>query len=85
MRKGEKPLQQLVRRYLEFKANVSKNVELKQSGIKFFPSSEHHSGQLPDGCISPQYRAIFIEGFKLDVTKMSDKCFGLIDGEIVLI
>ena len=85
MRKGEKPLQQLVRRYTEFKINSGRHTKTQDTGIICSNRSEHNNGPLLENCSSPQYRAATVAGFKLDVKKEADKCFGLICGEIVLI
>ncbi|XP_051158453.1 uncharacterized protein LOC127283847 [Leptopilina boulardi] len=85
MRKGDKPLQQLVRRYSEFKKNCTKLTKAPKEGIIINDCSQHCDGPLLDGCCTPQYKKLTIEGLTLDVSKLGDTCFGLNNKDIILI
>ncbi|XP_051168513.1 uncharacterized protein LOC127286199 [Leptopilina boulardi] len=85
MRKGEKPLEQLVRRYAEFKKNSAKLTKSQVNEIKINENSQHCNGPLLEGCSSPEYHELTIRGFRLDVLKVRDSCFGLSNEDIILI
>ncbi|XP_043468219.1 uncharacterized protein LOC122502304 isoform X1 [Leptopilina heterotoma] len=85
MRKGEKPLEQLVRRYAEFKKNSAKLTKSQVNEIKINENSQHCNGPLLEGCSSPEYHELTIREFRLDVLKLRDSCFGLLNKDIILI
>ena len=83
IRKGEKPLQQVHRRYEELKKKTA--VPPSQSGRIVF-SGLHCNGPLLPGCTNPQYSALDNQklGLKLSVSP-ADCCCALQDGSIILL
>lgn len=72
MRKGEKPLQQLVRRYQEFLSSVSQKSDEKKCEV-YLPSHQHSNGPLLDNCQIPQYERMTAHGFFMNTSKTADQ------------
>ena len=91
MRKGERPLQQLVNRYSEMKAcgftpekfksydHLSKHPQTVQ------PSRIHCDGPLVNQCVNPQYRSCVVPGGCIVKATQADNCCILLDKSIVLV
>ncbi|XP_068989263.1 uncharacterized protein [Neodiprion pinetum] len=86
LRKSDKPLQQIFRRYVEIE-NSSESTTSKKRSCKFevLTQSSHYDGPLPDGCENPQYKIVNYSDFKLKVDSLADNCCGLVNGEIILV
>ncbi|KAJ1522145.1 hypothetical protein ONE63_002456 [Megalurothrips usitatus] len=82
LRKGEKPLQQLSRRYEEKKLKYVKS-KIDSSGCLL--SGRHTDGPLPASCMNPQYSSYQCNGkFSLGLQQAENCCF-LQDGSIVVV
>lgn len=81
LRKGEKPLQQVVRRYIEKECNASSSADFNH----IYPNvlSLHYDGPLIPTCNNPQYKVIKYNGFTLKAGTLADSCCGLSCGAIV--
>lgn len=75
LRKGEKVLQQLVRRYAECLTNITES-SVKKETKNICPTAEHCRSPLIDDCQSPQYAKVIINGFLIVTSKLGDRCFG---------
>jgi len=84
IRKSEKPLQQLFRRYHEMQHVISKK---KIMNKKLYPIkvTRHYDGPLLPHTRNPQYKAIECNYFKLDANNIANDCCGLEDNAIILI
>jgi hypothetical protein len=87
VKKGEKPLQQIVKRMMEMSAadvwfNSHRMSLSNQNPIFLKP---HLSGPVPNGCDpSQQYRVLHLNFFKF-TSSVNNSCCKLIDNSIVLI
>lgn len=80
LRKHEKPLEQIIRRYHEF-CQVAITAERE---TKFSLGRQHDSGVLVADCTSPQFESANFSKFKLS-TSTRDSCCLLKNGSIVVI
>lgn len=86
LRKAEKPLQQVVRRYIEKEMNLSTSPALSDSArIYSNLSSLHYDGPLISNCHNPQYKIVKYNGFTLKAGTLADSCCGLNCGAIICI
>lgn len=83
IRKSEKPLQQLSRRYHELQVKQEKNPVSK--GLKPVLRYQHHDGPLIEDCTEPQYKCISTPNFLYKVGNKADNCCGLKGGNIVVL
>ena len=84
--KGEKPLQQIVKRYSEMDHVMLK--KMKQGTVSSVSNKflqEHNDGPLVDGCGNPQYKKYQMGNAVVNVQRKGDCCAGLHDGSVVLI
>ncbi|XP_011858295.1 PREDICTED: uncharacterized protein LOC105555865 [Vollenhovia emeryi] len=88
IRKADKPLQQVVRRYIENEINshssisaVSSNFIATHSSLK----SLHYDGPLIPYCNNPQYKIVTYNGITLKAGILADNCCGLDNGAIISI
>lgn len=85
LRKGDKPIQQLARRYAEaedLQKNCSSNLE------KFILEYPHNRGPLTFDCLSnipEQYKIFEDKGFKINCDDMKDNCVMLKDGIFLIV
>jgi len=86
LRKAEKPLQQVVRRYVKKKVNLCTSSALSDS-VRIYPflTSLHYDGPLILNCRNPQYKIVKYNGFTLKVGTLADSSCGLKCGAIVCI
>jgi len=82
LRKSEKPLQQLSRRYFEEKNNKLMDQFSKR---EIEATSLHHTGPLIANTRNPQYKICYIRQNKITTNAKADSCCQLIDGTVVLI
>lgn len=82
VRKGDKPLAQIVKRLVEIEGNSSKSPGQSHKGIKAFYT--HYRGPLLYETSSPQYMQLNFENFILKTLK-PDNCVRLTDGNIACI
>lgn len=87
LKKYDKPLQQIVRRYFEHEKNkVAEKLMTKETNhFTVDLKSIHTSGPLIHGCCNPQYKIIRKENMTLRIDVQADSCCALTDGTIVLI
>ncbi|XP_046408227.1 uncharacterized protein LOC124172778 isoform X2 [Ischnura elegans] len=84
LRKSERPLQQLSRRYQEMeKLNHVRGLMAKRADIVF--GFEHNDGPLPQGCTNPQYHRMECQGYTVMASKLGDNCCQTVGGSIVLV
>lgn len=87
LKKHDKPLQQIVKRYIEYEKNKVTE-KLMTEEIEHFIvdlKSIHSFGPLIHGCSNPQYKIIRKTNMTLRTDVEADNCCALIDGTIVLI
>ncbi|KYN02500.1 hypothetical protein ALC62_06675 [Cyphomyrmex costatus] len=85
LRKAEKPLQQVVRRYIE-RDNFCTSTALSQSISKHCNlTSLHYDGPLLPNCHNPQYKVVKFNGMTFKAGTLTDSCCGLNCGAIVCI
>lgn len=87
LRKYDKPLQQIVKRYAEYNNNKIAKKHKTEEAINFMIdlTSSHSSGPLIHGCCNPQYKIIRKANMTLRTDVIADNCCALVDGTIVLI
>lgn len=89
IRKADRPLQQVVRRYIEKKNNsdVLLSPTISSHSVLAHPNLMllHHDGPLVSDCSSPQYKIVKYNGITLKVGTLADSCCGLNCGAIVTI
>ncbi|XP_011698579.1 PREDICTED: uncharacterized protein LOC105456325 [Wasmannia auropunctata] len=87
LRKAEKPLQQVVRRYTEKEKNLNTlSAALSHSDSKHpHLTSLHFNGPLIQNCHNPQYKVIKFNGMTFKAGTLVDSCCGLNCGAIVSI
>lgn len=85
VRKGDRPLAQLYRRYTEIVNNRSVNLQQPYK-YPFTPcnSSIHENSPLLDHCNNPQYSKVKSYAYTLDCKKQKNSCFGTKDREIII-
>lgn len=83
LRKGNQPLQQAVRRYLENKEH--RKMEFLDAREKECLKMKHYKGPTIDGTFSPQYRVYLANGFKINSRSLADRFVLMQNGEIVCI
>lgn len=83
LRKADKPLEQLVRRYTEKELIISSLPNFNQ----IYPTltSLHYDGPLLLNCHNPQYKIVKFNGFTLKAGTIADNCCSLSCGTIVCI
>lgn len=85
VRKGEKPLQQVAKRYLELKKNSCKPCSVRKQPEPFQGGGRHSSGVLLDDCMYPQYSPLSIGGgYTISSTSEADRCC-LIGSRVVFV
>lgn len=87
LRKYDKPLQQIVRRYMEYEKNkIEENLTTEEiENFTIDLKSIHSSGPLIHACCNPQYRIIRKANMILRTDVIADNCCALVDGTIILI
>lgn len=85
LKKSEKPLQQIIRRYFEYEKN---NIE--KSGNHDITShfivdknSNHTLGPLIEGCCNPQYKILRSSNATIRIDTLGDNCCTLKNGSII--
>ncbi|XP_043279868.1 uncharacterized protein [Venturia canescens] len=84
VRKPDKPLQQIARRYGEIqtaKTTCSDNNEISDD-LNLIASSSHNEGPLPESCCNPQYKIIRSSKFTIRAGGQADSCCILKNGDI---
>jgi len=85
-RKGEKPLQQAVKRLLELEVNKSSKASNVKPLKPLRGSGQHSSGVLLENCTNPQYRSLTeAGGYSISTFSEPDKCCCLTRGNIVIV
>lgn len=82
IRKPEKPLQQIARRYGEIKTTYSNYNKNTNNDLELVATSLHVKGPLPENCINPQYKVIKSVTFTIKITRNADNCCILKNGDI---
>jgi len=85
IRKPEKPLQQIARRYEEIqntKTTCSHYNESTNDNLVPVATSLHVNGPLLENCINPQYKIIQSSNFTIKITGNADNCCILKNGDI---
>jgi len=88
IRKGEKPLQQAAKRYLELEASGSKPFcSVKpQTNTAFRGGGRHSQGILLESCVNPQFSTLTIPGgCTISIQSEADKCCVFENGSIVVV
>ncbi|KYM94366.1 hypothetical protein ALC62_15008, partial [Cyphomyrmex costatus] len=87
LKKYDKPLQQIVRRCVEYEKNKVTEKLPTEENKNFIVDlkSTHSFGPLIHGCCNPQYKIIRKTNMTLRIDVIGDNCCALIDGTIVLI
>jgi len=80
VRKGDKPLQQLAKRYAEMRAIQCSIPKAHQNKAVY--SRQHSRGPLFRGCVDPKYSFVKLKDFSLDLST-GNRCCGLVNGKIV--
>lgn len=83
VRKGDRPLQQIVKRYSELEAVGGKKKNMLAARRDKF-LHEHNNGPLLDGFSCLQYKMYKLESAVINVGSEADCCVGLTDGSVVL-
>lgn len=87
LKKHDKPLEQVIRRYIEHEQNNSNkektSLNITSSGFKIDSTSTHVNGPLIEGCCNPQYKKIKSLTATVRIDTLADNCCGLTDGSIV--
>lgn len=88
IRKPDKPLEQVVKRYNETRHTINKlqcNVSTIHNPDNIILKNEHKKGPLPGNVYGVQYNVMILElkGFTLKINQDSDSYFGTNDGHIV--
>ncbi|XP_070161256.1 uncharacterized protein [Polyergus mexicanus] len=86
IRKADRPLQQVIRRYIEKEINSDSSTILSHSVVGH-PNLIllHHDGPLISNCKNPQYKIVKYNGIILKSNTLADSCCGLNCGSIVSI
>lgn len=86
VRKHEKPLQQIARRYFENCKCVTKVAGGRRRQTLLVPGikSENHDGPLIENCAGCQYTIVTSDNFLLRANTLADSCCGLDDGSIII-
>lgn len=81
IRKAERPLQQVVRRYIEkgSNSNLSLSSAILSHSVPMHPNLMllHHYGPLVSNCNNPQYKIVKYNGITLKAGTLADSCCGL--------
>lgn len=87
IRKADKPLEQVVRRYVEKEnmSNVRLSPTVSSASVLQHPSliSLHNDGPLAPNCKNPQYKIVKYNAITLKSGTLADRCCGLNCGAIV--
>lgn len=86
LKKHDKPLEQVVRRYIEYehnKINKTEAPEITYSNFLVDLKSAHAEGPLIQNCYNPQYKIIRSLNTTIRIDTLADNCCGLIDGNII--
>lgn len=82
VRKGDKPLQQISRRYSELKMKKNQS-QVKHSRSQY--SGLHNDGPLPPWCINPQFSSFSEPGKCKLTTSKPNNCCCLVDGSVIVV
>lgn len=87
VRKPDKPLEQIVRRYIEEEINLSTSSTDLSDSVRIHNNlmSLHTDGPLLPHCNNPQYKAVKCNGLTFKAKTLADSCCGLNCGAIVCI
>lgn len=83
IRKSEKPLQQLLNRYVEKETLDCHEMKLANNELTVLEKSLHSMGSLAEGCSDPQYRTLSSNSFILKASWQADSCFFTKQHEVV--
>lgn len=86
LKKHDKPLEQIVRRCIEYEQNKLKkieNFEMTRSHFMVDLKFTHTKGPLIEGCCNPQYKSIKYLNTRIRIDTLADNCCGLTDGKII--
>ncbi|XP_025263008.1 uncharacterized protein LOC105254747 isoform X2 [Camponotus floridanus] len=86
IRKSEKPLQQVVRRFIEKEKSLFTSTTRPHYGPQHYNlMSLHYDGPIISNCHNPQYKVVKFNGMTFKADTLSDSCCGLSCGAIVCI
>lgn len=85
LRKSEKPLQQIIRRYFEMQNRPLKPSKIIVNSFEIVDNSLHYNGPLPANCEGPQYSAVRFKEFYINSLSQVDNICGIQGGKIVRI
>lgn len=86
LKKHDKPLEQIVRRYMEYEQNKINKVQECEITCSHFVvdlKSVHIKGPLIEGCYNPQYRIMRRLTTTIRIDTLADNCCSLTDGKII--
>ncbi|XP_071575335.1 uncharacterized protein [Temnothorax nylanderi] len=83
IRKSEKPLQQVIRRYSESYINSDSSLSMTSVTKHPYFKEIHFDGPLTDNSSNPQYKVVKYKGITLKAGSLADNCCGLTCGAIV--
>lgn len=83
IRKADKPLQQLHRRYVEKDAICNDEVLTYEENLKIQLLKEHFNGPIIQNCINPQYEIISISNYVIKVNDNANNCCIMKDESII--
>ncbi|VEN57146.1 unnamed protein product [Callosobruchus maculatus] len=81
VRKPEKPLQQVIRRYHEMHVNQLQNSNTSLKDKEYVLKNEHFGGSLILDCVGPEYKAVYFKNYYLG-SNPKDSCCILNDGSV---
>ncbi|EFN70002.1 hypothetical protein EAG_10539, partial [Camponotus floridanus] len=82
LKKHDKPLEQIVRRYTEYEQNKIKENKAEECEITYLKST-HTKGPLIEGCYNPQYRIMRCLNTTIRIDTLADNCCRLKNGNII--
>lgn len=86
LKKPDKPLEQIVRRFIEYEQQKINKLEESETTYSQFVVDlklTHTKGPLIEGCCGPQYQIMRCANTIIRTDKLSDNCCGLADGNII--
>ncbi|XP_070159008.1 uncharacterized protein [Polyergus mexicanus] len=86
LKKPDKPLEQIIRRYIEYeqnKLNQAQESEITCSHFLVDFKSTYTKGPLIEDCYNPQYQIMRCLNTTIRIDTLADNCCGLRDGKII--
>jgi len=86
LKKPDKPLEQIVRRYIEYEHNKINKIEKPEITNSYFLvdlKSTHAKGLLIPNCYNPQYKIIRCLNKTIRIDTLADNCCDLTNGKII--